>query len=155
GDGAGDSRWPVRVGNAVSVESLAQLQFFEVRSPGWKRGWVMSGYEHLMTLGSFVIALGIGSILNFAAVLAHHRRPAKISATPLFWVASILFNQMAFWLGCFLFHNESHADIYMLSYVVISPILLYAQGALAVTDGRETMDLVAHNERNKHIYLTL
>ncbi len=115
----------------------------------------MSGYEHLMTLGSFVIALGIGSILNFAAVLAHHRRTAKVSAAHLLWVGAILFNQMSFWLGSFLFHNETHADVYMLSYVVISPILLYAQGALAVTDGREDMDLVNHNERNRRIYLSL
>jgi hypothetical protein len=115
----------------------------------------MSAFEHLMTLGSFVLALGIGAILNFGAVLVHHRRSAKTSAAHLCWVAAILCNQLSFWLGSFLFHNDTHADIFTLGYVVLSPLVLYAQGALAVTDGGETMDVAAHHDQSKRIYLSL
>src|SRR5690349_13233273 len=111
----------------------------------------MSAFEHLMTLGSFMLALGIGAILSFLAVLVHHRTTIKLSVAHLFWVLAILCNQLSFWLGSFPFHNALRADIYSIVYVVVSPLLLYAQGAVAVTDAGESMDLPAHHARNMRV----
>lgn len=114
----------------------------------------MSGvFEHLMTLGSFILALGLASILMFIATLVHRRHEVKLSLPHLLWMGAIFVNQINFWLGSYAFHDMTHASYADIAFVVIFPILLYLQSALVVTEQSGAVDLVAHHARNKRAYV--
>jgi hypothetical protein len=116
----------------------------------------MSGvFEHLMTLGSFILALGLATILMFLATLAHKRKRAKLSAPHLLWMAAIFVNQINFWLGSFALRDISHASLMSIAFVIVFPTLLYLQSALVVADNDGPLDMVAHHASNKHYYIGL
>jgi hypothetical protein len=115
----------------------------------------MSVFEHLMTLGSFILALGLASILMFLATLAHKRKHAKLSAPHLLWMAAIFINQINFWLGSYALHDITHSSYTSIAFVIIFPILLYLQSALVVADADGTLDMPAHHASNKHYYIGL
>ena len=112
-------------------------------------------FEHLMTLGSFILALGLATILMFLATLAHKRKQAKLSAPHLLWMAAIFVNQINFWLGSFALRDIVHASYISIAFVIVFPILLYLQSALVVADNDGPLDMPAHHASNKHYYIGL
>jgi len=115
----------------------------------------MSVFEHLMTLGSFILALGLATILMFLATLAHKRAEAKLSAPHLIWMAAIFINQINFWLGSYALHDITHSSYASIAFVIAFPILLYLQSALIVADTDSPLDMPAHHDANKHFYIGL
>ena len=114
----------------------------------------MSGvFEHLITLGSFILALGLATILMFVATLVHRRHEVKLSMPHMLWMAAIFVNQINFWLGSYAFHDIARADLADIIFVVVFPILLYLQSALVVTEQAGALDLRAHHARNKRAYV--
>lgn len=118
----------------------------------------MSGvFEHLMTLGSFILALGLTTILLFLAALVHRRSEVKLSTAHLLWMSAIFVNQINFWLGSYVFHDIAHSSYPTIAFVIVFPILLYLQSALVVADADKgaSLDMVAHHARNKGAYIGL
>lgn len=115
----------------------------------------MSVFEHLMTLGSFILALGLASILMFLATLAHKRKEAKLSAPHMLWMAAIFVNQINFWLGSYALHDITHSSYTSIAFVIVFPILLYLQSALVVADADGPLDMPVHHANNKHYYVGL
>jgi hypothetical protein len=115
----------------------------------------MSVFEHLMTLGSFILALGLATILMFLATLAHKRKQAKLSAPHLIWMAAIFVNQINFWLGSYALRDVTHTSYMSIGFVVVFPVLLYLQSALVVADNDGPLDMPAHHASNKHYYIGL
>jgi hypothetical protein len=115
----------------------------------------MSVFEHLMTLGSFILALGLATILLFLATLAHKRKQAKLSAPHLIWMAAIFVNQINFWLGSFALRDITHSTYVSIAFVIVFPTLLYLQSALVVADTDGPLDMPAHHASNKHYYIGL
>ena len=115
----------------------------------------MSVFEHLMTLGSFILALGLATVLMFVAALVHRRHEVKLSLPHLLWMSAIFINQINFWLGSYVFHHIAHADYMTIGFVIVFPILLYLQSALVVTEQAGTLDLRLHHARNKRAYIGL
>src|SRR5215468_9523965 len=95
----------------------------------------MSGvFEHLMTLGSFILALSLTTILMFLASLVHRRHEVKLSLPHALWMAAIFINQINFWLGSYVYHRIGQASYEMIVFVIAFPVLLYLQSALVVTE---------------------
>lgn len=115
----------------------------------------MSVFEHLMALGSFILALGLTTILMFVAALVHRRHEVKLSLPQLLWTAAIFVNQINFWLGSFVYRHLTHADYPTIAFVIVFPILLYLQSALVVTEQSGALDLRLHHARNKRAYIGL
>jgi len=115
----------------------------------------MSVFEHLMTLGSFILALGLASVLMFLARLAHRRKDARFSAPHFIWMAAIFVNQINFWLGSYALHDITHSTYVSIAFVIVFPILLYLQSALVVADTDGPLDMQAHHANNKHYYIGL
>lgn len=115
----------------------------------------MSVFAHLMTLGSFILALGLATILMFLATLAHKRKEAKLSAPHLIWMAAIFVNQINFWLGSYALHDITHSSYASIAFVITFPVLLYLQSALVVADTGGPFDMPAHHAANKHYYIGL
>lgn len=116
----------------------------------------MSGvFEHLITLGSFILALGLTTILMFLATLVHRRHEVKLSLPHLLWAAAIFVNQINFWVGSYVFHDIPRASYLDIIFVIVFPILLYLQSALVVTEQNGMLDLRAHHARNKRAYIGL
>ena len=115
----------------------------------------MSVFEHLMTLGSFILALGLATILMFLATLAHKRKQAKLSAPHLLWMAAVFVNQINFWLGSYALHDATHTSYISIAFVIVFPVLLYLQSALVVADNGGPLDMPAHHLANRHYYIGL
>ena len=115
----------------------------------------MGVFEHLMTLGSFILALGLATILMFVAALVHRRHEVKLSLPHLLWMCAIFINQINFWLGAYVFHRLAHADYATIAFVIVFPVLLYMQSALVVTEQAGALDLKLHHARNKRAYIGL
>jgi hypothetical protein len=115
----------------------------------------MSVFEHLMTLGSFILALGLASVLMFLARLAHRRKDARLSGPHFLWMAAIFVNQINFWLGAYALHDITHSTYVSIAFVIVFPILLYLQSALVVADTDGPLDMQAHHASNKHYYIGL
>lgn len=115
----------------------------------------MTVFEHLMTLGSFILALAIATILMFLATLAHKRNLARLSAPHLLWMGAIFVNQINFWLGSYALHDITRSSYVSIAFVVLFPVLLYLQSALVVADDDGTLDMPAHHASNKHYYVGL
>jgi hypothetical protein len=112
-------------------------------------------FEHLMTLGSFILALSLATILMFLATLAHKRKQAKLSTPHLLWMAAIFVNQINFWLGSYALRHITHATYVSIAFVIVFPVLLYLQSALVVADNDGPLDMPAHHASNKHYYIGL
>jgi hypothetical protein len=115
----------------------------------------MSVFEHLMTLGSFILALGLATILMFVATLVHRRSEARLSLPHALWMAAIFVNQINFWLGSYVYHDIERASLEKIGFVIAFPILLYLQSAMVVTEQSGALDLAAHHARNKRFYIGL
>lgn len=115
----------------------------------------MSVFEHLMTLGSFILALGVASILSFASTPVHRRREVRLSAPVLLWAGAIFLHQIVFWLAAYQFQATQAANYMSIGFVVAQPLLLYLQSATVVTDASASLDLPAHHARNARVYIAL
>jgi hypothetical protein len=115
----------------------------------------MSVFEHLMTLGSFILALGLATILMFVATLVHRRAEVRLSLPHALWTAAIFVNQINFWLGSYVYHEIEHASLEKIGFVIAFPILLYLQSAMVVAEQSGALDMPAHHARNKRYYVGL
>jgi len=115
----------------------------------------MSVFEHLIALGSFILALGIASILVGIATLVHRRAEARLSAAQLMWMAAIFLELINFWLGAYNYRNVREASYVTISFVVIYPTLLFLQAALVAPEQGQPPDLVANHQRNHRYYAGL
>jgi hypothetical protein len=113
----------------------------------------LSIFEHLMALGSFVLALGIAAILASLATLVHRRAEAKLYAPPLLWMGAIFLELINFWVGAFDYRSLDRASFVTIAFVVIYPTLVFLQAALVTPEAGGTMDLVAHHNRNYRFYV--
>jgi hypothetical protein len=115
----------------------------------------MSVFEHLMTLGSFVLALGIGTLLSGVSTLVHRRGETKLSVPHMLWAASILLAHVNFWLGSFNRQGIDQASAYVIIHTVLYPTLLYLQSALIAPESGGSMNMPIHHERNRVFYCSL
>lgn len=115
----------------------------------------MSVFEHLLTLGSFVLALGVGAILTFAASLFQRRREVRLSAAHLLWVLVIFFGQIVFWLGAYMFSGVARASFSAIAFVIAQPILFFLQSAFVTPNLSEEIDLRAFHRADGRGYIGL
>lgn len=115
----------------------------------------MSGFEHLLTLVSFVLALSMTTILKFVAALYRRRAAARLSAPHALWTATIFFNQIAFWLGAYNFSAMTTATYVIIAFVIGQPVLLFLQSGLVVAGDDGPIDLRAHHASNGRAYMGL
>lgn len=115
----------------------------------------MSIFEHLMTLSSFMLALGIATILTFLARLYHRRGQVRLSAAHLLWVAGILLGQIVFWLGSYSFSGTQRSSLPTIGFVILQPILLYLQSALVAPDREDIGDLAAYHATEGRSYMAV
>ncbi|WP_395646888.1 hypothetical protein [Terricaulis sp.] len=115
----------------------------------------MSVFEHLLTLGSFVLALGIGTILTFAASLFQRRREVRFSVAHLLWMLVIFAGQIAFWLGAYMFSGVAHSSFPAIAFVIAQPILFFLQSAFVAPGGADTLDLQAFHQSNGRSYMAM
>jgi uncharacterized membrane-anchored protein YitT (DUF2179 family) len=115
----------------------------------------MTVYEHLITLGAFILALGIASILAGLATLVHRRTEARLSAAQLLWMAAIFLELVNFWLGTFNYRDLGEASFITTAFVVIYPTLLFLQAELVTPEAGQAPDLVANHAHNHRYYAGL
>lgn len=115
----------------------------------------MSVFEHLLTLGSFVIALGIGTILTFTASLFQRRREVRLSSAHLLWVLVIFFSQLGFWLGAYMFSGVARASFPAIAFIIAQPILFFLQSAFVASGLNGETDLRAFHRANGRGYIAL
>lgn len=115
----------------------------------------MSVFEHLLTLGSFVLALGIGTILAFLASLFQRRREVRISSAHLLWVLVIFVGQIGFWLGAYMFSGVARASFPAIAFIVAQPILYFLQSAFVAPALSEGTDLRALHRADGRGYIAL
>lgn len=115
----------------------------------------MSVFEHLLTLGSFVLALGIGTILTFTASLFQRRREVRLSAAHLLWVLVIFLDQIGFWLGAYMFSGVARASFTSIAFVIAQPILFFLQSAFVAPSLSGVTDLRAFHRADGRGYIGL
>jgi hypothetical protein len=115
----------------------------------------MSAFEHLLTLGSFVLAISIATILRFVAAAYHRRRETHASLAHALWVAIIFFGQVSFWLGAYNFESQARMSLFAVAFVVVQPVLLFLQSALVSAGGEKGLDLAAHHAADGRAYMSL
>ena len=115
----------------------------------------MSGFEHLLTMVSFVLALSMTTILRFCAMLYRRRAEVRLSAPHALWTLIIFLNQISFWLGAYNFSGMAQATYLIIVFVVLQPVILFLQSALVVTGDQGALDLKAHHAANGRAYMTL
>lgn len=115
----------------------------------------MTVFEHLLTLGSFVLALGIGTILTFAAGLFQRRREVRFSLAHLLWLLVIFSAQIAFWLGSYMFSAVAHSSFPAIAFVIVQPILFFLQSAFVAPSGEAKLDLQAFHQADGRGYMAL
>ena len=114
----------------------------------------MSGFEHLLTLCSFVLALAMATILVFVGKLYRRRDETVFSWPHGLWMGIVFLNQVGFWLGAFNFHEATRATYPTIAFVILQPVVLFLQSSLIVAD-EEPFDLRAHHLENRAGYLGL
>lgn len=115
----------------------------------------MSVFEHLLTLGSFVLALGIGTILTSTASLFQRRREVRWSAAHLLWVLVIFFGQIGFWLGAYMFSGVARASFPAIAFIIAQPILFFLQSAFVAPSLSGETDLRAFHRADGRGYIAL
>lgn len=113
----------------------------------------MNVIEHLLTLTSFILALGLTTIVTFVATLIHRRDTAVFSLAHALWMATIFLSHVNYWLGAFMFKGAEHSSYPSLAFIVLYPAILYLQSALVVTEPGSSVDMQAHHARQRHVYI--
>lgn len=111
-----------------------------------------TAFEHLITLGSFILALGIASILMSVAMLVHRRSDVRLSGPLMLWMFATFLEQASFWLGSYNYRQLEDASLVEVVFVVLYPTLLFLQSALVSPQQEVSLDLVAHHRRNHRYY---
>jgi len=111
-----------------------------------------TAFEHLITLGSFILALGIASILMSVAMLVHRRADVKLSAPLMLWMFATFLEQASFWLGSYNYRQLEDASLVEVVFVVLYPTLLFLQSALVSPQQEVSLDMVEHHRRNHRYY---
>ena len=115
----------------------------------------MSAFEHLLTLGSFVLAISLAQILRFCAAAFHRRKEVRLSPAHALWVAIIFLAQISFWLGAYNFQAEARMTYEAIAFVVVQPVLFFLQSALVSAGGDKGFDLKAHHAADGRAYMGL
>lgn len=106
----------------------------------------MSVFEHITTLVSFILSLGIASLATLLATLIQNRNRVAPSIPFFLWMAVIFFIQLSYWLVSFQFRHIRESSLIGLGIVLSTAISAFLACALIIPRGEN----VAYNLRAQH-----
>lgn len=115
----------------------------------------MTIFEYLLTLASFMLALGIGHLLTFAASLYHRRGEVRLSVAHTLWVMVIFLAQLEFWLGAYQFSATTRSSLPAIAFVIVQPTLLYLASAMVAPEPAKAPDLRAYHASEGRGYIAV
>ena len=117
----------------------------------------METFQHIMTLVSIIIGLGLTQILTNINALIKERRSVKFYWLSLYWAAGAFTVQIQWWWGIYRMKSLETWDFYFFLFLILNPITMYlASGTVLphIQPGTST-DLRSHYYENSRWFFLL
>lgn len=117
----------------------------------------MISFQHVITLVSIIIGLGLAQILiNFNSLITE-RKNVHFHWLPIYWAIGTFFVQVQWWWGIYKAKNIESWNFVFFSFIILNPISMFlASGTVLPNAKSETKyNLEKHYYNNRHWYFIL
>jgi hypothetical protein len=111
----------------------------------------MTTFEHLSTLISIILGLGLTHLLSSVRELIQKREKVRFHWLPVLWAMLIFLAQIQWWWGIFELRLRPEWNFFAFLYLLLAPVSMYLTAGMVLPDmiGASECDLKAYYFHNR------
>lgn len=114
-------------------------------------------FQHILTLISIIIGLGMTQILTNINLLIKERRNVRFHWLPLYWAVGTFFLQVQWWWGIYKSRGIDSWDFLFFTFMILNPISMYLASGCVLPKPQPgvPVDLRQHYKENQRWFFLL